>query len=147
MKLNRRQLRRLISESINELTLVKSGVKVVDLEISDKFYLRHPELEGGEIVVDEMDEVAGALVALKSLPPPPEGPGPYTHVYSVESELREPIGSAIQYFDEGDFLYAEHYGDVSHDALVDDMDMDMDFKPLPYDTLIDDEPDSDDDYI
>ena len=139
MKLNRRQLRRLIRESINELTLVKSGVKVVDLEISDKFYLRHPELEGGEIVVDEMDEVAGALVALKGMG--------FTHVYSVESELREPIGSAIQYFDEGDFLYAEHYGDVSHDALVDDMDMDMDFKPLPYDTLIDDEPDSDDDYI
>ena len=139
MKLNRRQLRRLIRESINELTLVKSGVKVVDLDVRDAFYLRHPELEGGEIMIDEMDEVAGALVALKGMG--------FTHVYSVESELKEPIGSAIQYFDEGDFLYAEHYGDVSHDALVDDMDMDIDFKPLPYDTLIDDEPDSDDDYI
>ena len=91
--------------------------KVVELELGSAFFLRHPELEGGEIVIDEMDEVAGALVALKGMG--------FTHVNSLESGIVEPIGATIQYFDEGDFLYADHYGDVSHDALVDDMDMDF----------------------
>ena len=91
--------------------------KVVELDLGSAFFLRHPELEGGEIVIDEMDEVAGALVALKGMG--------FTHVFSRESEVTEPIGATIQYFDEGDFLYTDHYGGVSHDALVDDMDMDF----------------------
>ena len=113
---SRAGLRRMILQEMADMGVVP-GQKVVELDLGSAFFLRHPELEGGEIVVDEMDEVAGALVALKGMG--------FTHVFSRESEVTEPIGATIQYFDEGDFQYAEHYGDVSHDALVDDMDMDF----------------------
>ena len=116
--LNRRTLRRMILREMADMTgMDASAQKVVELDLGSAFFLRHPELEGGEIVVDEMDEVVGALVALKGMG--------FTHVFSRESEITEPIGATIQYFDEGDFQYAEHYGDVSHDALHDDMDMDF----------------------
>jgi len=130
MRLTRKTLRKMILREMAEMGDQLSQ-KVVKLAISDAFYLRHPELQGGEIVVDEMDEVAGALVALKGMG--------FTHVHDGESGDTMPIGATIQYFDEGDFLYADHYGDVSHDALVDDMDMDF---GGPYD-----EDSDDDDYI
>ena len=124
--LNRRELRRLIRESINELTLVRSGnEKVVELSMSNAFYLRHPQLEGGEIMVDEMDEVAGALVALKGMG--------FTHVHSLESGEKQSIGMAIQYFDNpAEPRYEDHYPDRHG------------FESIPYDTLIDDD---DDDFI
>lgn len=129
--LNRRTLRRLISEAINELTILQDNtMKVVELTLGAGFTLRHPELNGGEIVVDEMDEVAGALVALKGMG--------FTHVHSLETgDEPEPIGLAIQYFDEeiggGRGRYKEYYPGSMN--------------TYPVTTIIDDIDDDDDDFI
>ena len=133
MKFNRSQLRRLIRESINELTLVKSGnpggsnipKKVINLEISYAFILTD---RSTRIVVDEPSEVAGALVALKNLPSPPEGSGPYTHVRSVE-DGEQPISDVIQHFDKAEGRYTDHYEPI----------VSSEFGALPYDTIIDDD--------
>ena len=129
MKINKQQLRKLIRESINELTLVKSGnpggdsipKKVINLEISYAFILTDSSTR---IVVDEISEVAGALVALKNYG--------YTHVKSVE-DGEQPISNVIQYFDETEGRYTDHYEPITS----------SEFGPLPYDTIIDD----DDDFI
>lgn len=128
MRLNRRALRRLISEAINELTILQDNtMKVVELTIGAGFTLRHPELDGGEIVVDEMDEVAGALVALKGMG--------FTHVHSVESGDTDTITSQIQYFDDeiggGAGRYKEYYPGSMNTypvtTIIDDDDDDDDF--------------------
>lgn len=127
-KLNRSALRRMI---LNELTMLQDNtMKVVELSLGAGFTLRHPELAGGEIVVDEMDEVAGALVALKGMG--------FTHVHSLESGDTDTITSQIQYFDDeiggGRGRYKEYYpGSMNN---------------YPVTTIIDDfDDDDDDDYI
>jgi hypothetical protein len=125
-RLNRRALRRMI---LNELTMLQDNtMKVVELSLGAGFTLRHPELQGGEIVVDEMDEVAGALVALKGMG--------FTHVHSLETgDEPEPIGATIQYFDDeiggGRGRYKEYYPGSMN--------------TYPVTTIIDD--DDDDDFI
>ena len=124
-RLNRRALRRMI---LNELTMLQDNtMKVVELSLGAGFTLRHPELQGGEIVVVEMDEVAGALVALKGMG--------FTHVHSLETGGEpEPIGATIQYFDDeiggGRGRYKEYYPGSMN--------------TYPVTTIIDDD---DDDYI
>jgi len=124
-RLNRRSLRRMI---LNELTMLQDNtMKVVELSLGAGFTLRHPELAGGEIVVDEMDEVAGALVVLKGMG--------FTHVHSLETgDEPEPIGLAIQYFDDeiggGRGRYKEYYPGSMNTypvtTIVDDFDDDDD---------------------
>jgi hypothetical protein len=127
-RLNRRALRRMI---LNELTMLQDNtMKVVELSLGAGFTLRHPELQGGEIVVDEMDEVAGALVALKGMG--------FTHVHSLETgDEPEPIGATIQYFDDeiggGRGRYKEYYPGSMN--------------TYPVTTIIDDFDDDDDDFI
>jgi len=118
MRLNRKQLRRLIKESINELTLIQSE-KVVELEISSAFFFRHPDLEGGEIMVDEPGEVAGVLVALKGMG--------YTHVMDISGAMgKQEITIAIKIFDEHEERYTDHYPEA------------MSGLPMPHNTLLDD---------
>ncbi len=112
MRLTRKTLRKMIIREMADIG-GQTAQKVVELAMSDAFYLRHPELQGGEIVVDEMDEVAGALVALK-------GVG-FTHVNSLESGVTEPIEATIHYFDEFEGRYTEHYGDVRQEEPMSDM--------------------------
>ena len=119
MRLTRKTLRKMILREMADMGGQLSQ-KVVKLAISDAFYLRHPELQGGEIVVDEMDEVAGALVALKGMG--------FTHVHSLESGDTDSIDSQIQYFDDeiggGLGRYKAHYEEPVRGAPVVDIDDD-----------------------
>jgi len=72
-KLNRNQLRRVIMETMTSSTYPGAGFRVVEFDSDGStFFLRHPDLEGGEMMVDDVGEVSGALEALKELG--------YTHV-------------------------------------------------------------------
>lgn len=112
MRLTRKTIRKMILREMANM-VAPPAQKVVELDLGSAFFLRHPELEGGEIVIDEMDEVAGALVALKGMG--------FTHVNSLESGVVEPIGATIHYFDEFEGRYTEHYGDVRQEEPADDM--------------------------
>ena len=94
MKITRRQLKKLIHESL-------ANKKVVELETSYAFILKDDKSEYRmRIVLDEFDEVAGALVALKA-----QG---YTHVYSQEEKAMYTIGEMIQSFDDYE-QHTDHY--------------------------------------
>ena len=102
MKINKKQIRRIISESINELTLVKSGnpptPKVVDMEVNypdengrqgaPMFIFRHEELPYGimRAIMDQAGEALNSLVQMGFTQISIGGPLPYDTLIDDESQ-------------------------------------------------------------
>lgn len=98
MKLNRNKLRRMIMESLNELTLVNSGEpKVVDMQAkgdtnedgSPTFIFRHEELPGGimRADIDQAGEVLNSLVSMGFTQINISGPISYDTIIDDETQM------------------------------------------------------------